>query len=198
METIPTPYNPISQPQKTKRFSAIVIVALLLVGLVAGGLIGYAVTYSDFNQKLSNLQTQIEFSQNNRTDSQQTFLLNDNVSLPTLYQQVKSSVVVIQDLAPQQSFFGTVYSLQQGSGFIAQVNGQLVIVTNNHVIANTINETVTFANGDAYPAKVIGSDAQADLAVLTITPMPSGLIPLTLTTSDSLQVGEPVVVVVTP
>ncbi len=80
------------------------IVALLLVGLVAGGLIGYAVTYSDFNQKLSNLQSQIGFSQ---AAMQQVpnkhSLLNDNVSLSNLYQQVKSSVVVIQDLVPQYS-----------------------------------------------------------------------------------------------
>ena len=187
-----------SPPQRSRRFSAIIIVALLLVGLLAGGLIGYAITYSDFNQKLSTLQGQIGLTQNGN-GSQQTFILNDNVSLSSLYQQVKSSVVVIQDLEPSRSFFGgTVYSLQQGSGFIAEVNGQLVIVTNNHVIANAINETVTFANGDAYPAKVLGSDAQADLAVLTISPMPSGLIPLTLANSDALQVGQPVVAVGSP
>ena len=185
-------------PQRRRRFSAVMIVALLLVGLLAGGLIGYAITYSDFNQKLSTLQDQIGLTQNGN-GSQQTFILNDNVSLSSLYQQVKSSVVVIQDLEPSRSFFGgTVYSLQQGSGFIAEVNGQLVIVTNNHVIANAINETVTFANGDAYPAKVLGSDAQADLAVLTISPMPNGLIPLTLANSDALQVGQPVVAVGSP
>ncbi len=138
-------------------------------------------------------------SQSSSNSSQQTFLLNDNVSLSTLYQQIKPSVVVIQDLLPQNSFFGgTVYSLQQGSGFVAKVNNQLVIVTNDHVIANTINVTVTFANGDSYPAKVLGSDAQADLAALTVTPMPTGLTPLTLASSESLQVGQPVVAVGSP
>src|ERR1035437_1919593 len=184
------PPFPSPPPQKAKRFSAVMILALLLVGLVAGGLIGYAVTYSDFNQKISNLQTQIDFSQSAGNGSQQTFLVNDNASLSTLYQQVKSSVVVIQDLVPEQSFFGTAYSLQQGSGFITQVNTQLVIVTNNHVVEGAVNETVTFADGDAYPAKVLGSDAQSDLAVLSITPMPSGLTPLTLASSDTLHVGE--------
>jgi S1-C subfamily serine protease len=125
-------------------------------------------------------------------------LLNDNISLSNLYQQIKPSVVVIQDLSPQTSFFGTVYSLQQGSGFIASVDNQLVIVTNNHVIDNAINETVTFANGNSYTAKVLGADPQADLAALTITPMPSGLTPLTLITSDTLQVGDPVVAVGSP
>jgi S1-C subfamily serine protease len=201
METSPesSPINcPPPPPKSSKHLSAIVIVAILIVGLLVGGIIGYAVTYADYNQKLSNLESQIGFSQSQGNSSQQTFFLNDNVSLSSLYQDVKSSVVVIQDLAPQISFFGTVYSLQQGSGFIAQVNNQLFIVTNNHVIQNAINETVTFSNGDSYPAKVVGSDPQADLAVLSVSSMPSGLTPLTLVSSDSLQVGDPVVAVGSP
>ena len=199
MEPSSLPHLP-SSPQKAKSFSAVLIVALVLVGLVSGGLIGYVITYSDFNQKLSNLQSQIGISQFVGNGSQQTFLLNDNVSLSTLYQQVKPSVVVIQDLVPRYSLFGNLvgYSLQQGSGFIAEVNNQLVIVTNDHVIAGALNETVTFANGDAYPAKVLGSDAQADLAVLAINPMPNGLMPLSFASSDSLQVGDPVVAIGSP
>ena len=205
MEPSPSPFPsiPAPPPQKKKRFSALMIVALLLVGLVAGGLIAYAITYSDFNTKLTNLQGQLGYSTNGNTTAypNAVFLLGDNVSLSNLYQQVKSSVVVIQDLVPQYSIFGgglVGYSQQQGSGFIAQVDNQLVIVTNNHVIDNAINETVTFADGSAYPAKVLGSDPQADLAVLTITPMPSGLTPLTLASSDTLQVGVPVVAVGSP
>ena len=202
MEPFPIPSNPPSppSPQKTRRFTAALIVVFLLVGLVAGGLVAYTVTYNDFNKKLSNLQSQIGLYQGtNGSGSQQTYLLNDNVSLSSLYQQVKSSVVIIQDLVAQRSFFGgTVYSLQQGSGFITEVNNQQVIVTNNHVIQDAINETVTFANGDSYPATVVGSDAKADLAVLTISPMPAGLTSLSLASSDALQVGEPVVAVGSP
>jgi S1-C subfamily serine protease len=189
------------QPSKAKRFSALMAVALLLVGLVAGGLIAYVITYSDFNAKLTNLQGQTGYSSNgnNTVYPNAVFLLGDNVSLSSLYQQVKSSVVVIQDFVPTYSIFGRLaYSGQQGSGFITQVNNQIVIVTNNHVVENAVNETVTFANGDSYPATVLGSDAQADLAVLTITSMPSGLTPLTLADSDNLQVGEPVVAVGSP
>lgn len=173
------------------------IVALLLVGLVAGGLIGYVVSYSALNSKLNQLG--FSSSDNSTRYPNAVFLLGDNVSLSNLYQQVKSSVVVIQDLEPQYVFGRLAgYSLQQGSGFITQVNSQLVIVTNNHVIAGAINYTVTFANGDGYPATVLGSDPQADLAVLTITPMPSGLTPLSLADSDALQVGDPVVAVGSP
>jgi S1-C subfamily serine protease len=202
METPPTPTIPsIPQSQKTKRYSAVTIVALLLVGLVAGGLIGYAVTYTDFNAKLSNVQAQLQgYSQNATYVSypNDTYLIGSNVSLSNLYQQVQSSVVVIQDIVPESTFFGTSYEIQQGSGFIVSVDNQLVIVTNNHVIQDAINETVTFVDGDIYPATVLGSDPLADLAVLSITPMPSGLTPLTLVSSDNLAVGEPVVAVGAP
>ena len=183
MESSPAPSPSLPpQPPKRNRLPAFLIVVILLVGLFAGGFIGFAITYSDFNQKLSTLQSQIGRTQGSDNGSHQTVILNDNVSLSNLYQQVKSSVVVVQDLVPQYSIFRDLsgYSLQQGSGFVTQVNNQVVIVTNNHVVQDAINVTVTFSNGNSYPAKVLGSDAQADLAVLTITPMPNGLTPLLL------------------
>ncbi|MGD0644833.1 MAG: trypsin-like peptidase domain-containing protein [Candidatus Bathyarchaeia archaeon] len=202
METPPASTIPsIAQPQKTKHYSAFIMVVLLLVGLVAGGLIGYAFTYSDFNAKLNNLQTQLQGYSQNATYvlyPNATYLVGSNVSLSNLYQRVQSSVVVIQDIVPESTFFGTSYSIQQGSGFIVSVDNQLVIVTNNHVVQDAINETVTFADGDSYPATVLGSDQLADLAVLSMTPMPSGLTPLTLVSSVNLQVGEPVVAVGAP
>jgi S1-C subfamily serine protease len=170
--------------------------------LIAGGLIGFALTYSNFNSKLNTLQSQLQsFTQNptNIVYPNATYLTGSNVSLSNLYQQIKSSVVVIQDLVPEYSFFGTLgYSQQQGSGFIATVNNQQVVVTNNHVIQDAINETVTFSDGNSFPAKVLGSDPLADLAVLTISPMPSGLTSLTLVSSETLNVGDPVVAVGSP
>jgi S1-C subfamily serine protease len=183
--------------QKKKRFSSILLVAILLVGLVAGGLLGYAVTYNDFNNKLTNLQAQLGVYQGGNGGS--TFLLNDNVSLSALYENVKLSVVVIQDLAPGFTMFGQrVYTLQQGSGFVTEVNDRLIVVTNDHVVTGTINVTVTFADGNSYPADVLGQDPKADLAVLSVSSMPSGVRALPLVSSSTLKVGDPVVAVGTP
>jgi S1-C subfamily serine protease len=196
------PPPPPSTPTKTKRFSAVLLVVLLLVGLVAGGLTAYVVTYSDFNAKLARIESQLGYSSNGNTTnySNSVYLLGDNVSLSSLYSQVKSSVVVIQDLMPQYNLFGRIfgYSLQQGSGFITTVNNQQVVVTNNHVLEDAINVTVTFASGECYPATVLGADPQADLAVLSVSQMPTGVASLTLADSDSLQVGDPVVAVGSP
>ena len=200
--------EPQCKPSNSKRFSIGLIIALLLIGLVTGGIFSYTVTYSDFNSKLNNLQNQLGISSgsgNTTVYSNAVYLLGENVSLSNLYNQVKPSVVVIQDLKPQYStnFFGggttlIGYSLQQGSGFITTVNNQQVIVTNNHVVADAVNVTVTFSDGDSYPANLLGADPKADLAVLSVFAMPSGLQSLTLAPSDTLQVGTPVVAVGSP
>ena len=197
------PPPPASTETKAKRFSALLIVAVLLVGLIAGGLTAYIVTYSDFNSKLTSLENQLGIysSNGNVTNySNSVYLLGENVSLSALYSQVKASVVVIQDLVPEYNIFGRIfgYSLQQGSGFVTSVNNQQVVVTNNHVIEDAINVTVTFSNGDSYPATVIGADPRADLAVLSVSQMPNGVVSLSLANSDLLQVGDPVVAVGSP
>ncbi len=197
---IETP-TPSPQPaQKAKSFSKLLMV-LLLVTLIVGASIGVAVTYVLLNGRIDTLQSQINGQSGSYVSYPNSiYYVGDNVSLSALYSHVKSSVVVIQDLVPTYNFFNQLagYDLQQGSGFIASVNSQLVVVTNNHVIANAINVTVTFSDGRSFAAKVIGSDAQADVAVVSIDPMPSGLTPLSITSSDTLQVGDPVVAVGSP
>jgi len=199
----PATSEPECKQSQSKRFSAVLIVALLLVGLVTGGIISYAVTYSDFNSKLNILENHLGISSGNDNTTvypNAVYLLGDNVSLSNLYAEIKPSVVVIQDLVPQYSFFGTLagYSIQQGSGFIVSVNNEQVVITNNHVIEGASNVTVTFSNGDSYSAQVLGSDPQADLAVISVSPMPSGIKSLTFASSDILQVGDPVVAVGSP
>ena len=59
----------------------------------------------------------------------------------------------------QYDFFGREYYSQiQGSGFVYNFMGQNVIVTNYHVVDGAVNNTVTFANGNAYTATALGSD----------------------------------------
>ena len=190
------------QKPKVKHFFALLLVGLVLVGLIAGGLIGYAFSYSTLNGKINTLQSDLQneaFNSAYTSDSNVTYLLSENTSLAQLYSLVKNSVVVIQDLVQEYTMFGqTVYSQQQGSGFITSVNNQQVIVTNNHVVQDATNLTVTFADGESYPAKEIGSDPLADLAVVTVNPMPSNFSSLALLSSSSLQVGNPVVAIGTP
>lgn len=193
------------QKNKRKRSPALLIAAIMLVSLIAGGLIGYSISYSSFNGRITYLQNQVSTillqDQTGSSAQNDTFYVTSNVSIASLYQQVRPSVVVIEDLQPQYGgFFGRLigYSQAEGSGFITDVNNREVIVTNYHVVENAINVTVTFADGNAYTARVLGTDPYADLAVLTIDAMPSGLQPLQIASSSTLKVGDPVVAVGTP
>jgi putative serine protease PepD len=198
--TEPTPQSPEpSRREKRKRSSTTTLAAILLIGLIAGSLISFSLCYVTFNGKIESLQTQIQNQGNTYISYPNASYLTENVSLANLYEQVRESVVIIQDWVPQYSFWGLMgYSQQQGSGFITLVNDQPFIVTNNHVTVNSINITVTFANGESYPATLIGSDSKADLAVLNRDAPASDLLPLTVASASTLRVGDPVLQSVRP
>ncbi|HML11086.1 MAG TPA: DegQ family serine endoprotease [Stellaceae bacterium] len=82
-----------------------------------------------------------------------------------------------------------------GSGFIIDADGH--IVTNKHVVGDASKVEVTLQNGDKYTAKIIGSDARTDLAVLKIDagkPLPY----VSFGDSDAAQIGDWVVAVGNP
>jgi 2-alkenal reductase len=95
-------------------------------------------------------------------------------------------------------FHRAYYTQVQGSGFIYNFTGEMVIITNYHVIENTINVTVTFTNGNGYAATVLGSDPYADLAVLSTDAPQSEFKPLEIVSSLTLKVGDIVVAVGNP
>ena len=57
-------------------------------------------------------------------------------------------------------------SLAQGSGFFISPDG--FVVTNNHVVEEAEEVTVTFEDGTKYPATVVGSDPRTDVALLKV------------------------------
>src|SRR5215470_18697922 len=82
-----------------------------------------------------------------------------------------------------------------GSGFVIRKDG--VILTNNHVVENAKEITVTLSDGREFQAKVMGRDPKTDLAVLKIDP--AGTLPVaTLGDSDALAVGDWVVAIGNP
>ncbi len=67
-------------------------------------------------------------------------------------------------MIPQQPQMRAVEA--RGSGFIVKADG--TIVTNNHVVKDAKDITVTLDDGKTLPAKVIGTDPRTDIAVLKI------------------------------
>ncbi len=82
-----------------------------------------------------------------------------------------------------------------GSGFVIDADGY--IVTNNHVIADAEEITVSFVDDSQYKAKVIGRDPKTDLAVLKID-AGKKLPFVTLGDSDKIRVGDWIVAIGNP
>ena len=196
---------------KKQRPATVLAVVVVICCLVSGGLVGYFMCYYStdvgdvdaLQNQVTALQeqlTQIESTQNVNPYTQNiTVFSGENVSVSQLYAQVADSVVVIRGMVVQYDIFRRAYYSQvQGSGFVYNYTGQIVVVTNNHVVDDTVNITVTFSNGNAYPATVLGLDPYAELAVLSVDAPEEEYVPLEIASSSSLQVGDPVMVVGTP
>ena len=66
-------------------------------------------------------------------------------------------------------FFGTQESEGAGSGFIlAKTDDVLMIATNNHVVEGATALTVGFSDGTTADAAIVGTDSDADLAVISV------------------------------
>ncbi len=83
-----------------------------------------------------------------------------------------------------------------GSGWVLDKTGH--IVTNYHVVAGSDIVTVTFDEGEAVPAEVIGINPQNDIAVLKVQVDPRRLFPVTIGDSKSLRVGQKIFAIGNP
>ena len=77
---------------------------------------------------------------------------------------------------------------QRASGSGVLISNDGFIVTNNHVVANADEITVTLSNKKVYKAKVIGSDPAYDLAVIKVEA--AGLPYLIYGNSDDVKIGQ--------
>ena len=83
-----------------------------------------------------------------------------------------------------------------GSGFVYDSEGH--IVTNSHVVGNQNQFEVVFASRDRMQAELIGADVDSDLAVIRVSVLPEGVVPLQLAEPDNLEVGQFVVAIGNP
>ncbi|MDJ0466690.1 trypsin-like peptidase domain-containing protein [Streptomyces sp. H27-C3] len=82
-----------------------------------------------------------------------------------------------------------------GSGVIITADGE--IITNNHVVAGASTIKVKLSDGKTYTAKVVGTDADKDLALIKLEGA-SGLKTASLGSSDRVKVGDEVVAIGSP
>ncbi|MEM3770297.1 MAG: trypsin-like peptidase domain-containing protein [Candidatus Bathyarchaeia archaeon] len=181
------------------RFSAGLFVLIFVVGLMAGGAVTSYITVPHINSlkaEVSRLRAQVSVLWGLKNiPCQNVIVYQDWTTLSDIYENVKDSVVLIR----VRTRSGTV----QGSGFIYnftdEATSRMVVITNYHVIYNWVTISVTFSDGEAYKAEVLGKDPYADLAVLEVVDAPEEKFkPLIVVRSSTLKVGDPVIAIGNP
>ena len=189
----PVVTNTPAQPKKHHR-GAGRVVALLLSCAVISAACGFGGAILAQNGSRTGKTVQ----QSNRTATTVNVKKVDGQTLMSpaeVYASTVNSVVSINCSAVSTNIFGQqTESASSGSGFIYTADGY--IVTNQHVIANASSINVTLYNGDTYPATLVGSDSDYDVAVLKINA--KDLPAVTLGNSTDVNVGDNVMAIGNP
>ncbi len=122
---------------------------------------------------------------------------NQRASVATVVARVADSVVEITtETIVQSGHIGQYITSGAGSGVIISSEG--FIVTNHHVISGANTITVRLTDGTEYPATLVGTDEQTDVAVLWIDAGTRKLTVATLGASFDLVVGEDILAIGNP
>ena len=190
----PAVTNTPAQPKKHHRGVGRVV-ALILSCAVISAACGFGGAILAQNGSRTGKTT---VQQSNRTATTVNVKKVDGQTLMSpaeVYASTVNSVVSINCSAVSTNIFGQqTESASSGSGFIYTADGY--IVTNQHVVANASSINVTLYNGDTYPATLVGSDSDYDVAVLKIDA--KDLPAVTLGSSTDVNVGDTVMAIGNP
>ncbi len=113
-----------------------------------------------------------------------------------VYDQNGPKVVNINSLAIVRTSTGpATRPTGAGSGFVYDTDAH--IITNDHVVQDASQLLVTFQDGTARPAELVGRDPENDLAVIRVTNPPS-VQPVALGDSDQLRIGQTALAIGSP
>ncbi|MGB4420569.1 MAG: trypsin-like peptidase domain-containing protein [Candidatus Saccharimonadales bacterium] len=117
---------------------------------------------------------------------------NDN-NIANIVDEISKGVVNISTRKIGYTWFGQkIISEGAGTGIVISSDGY--ILTNNHVVDNSDEVSVTISNGKEIEAKVIKKDSSKDLAIIKVK-SDEKLFAVKLGDSDKLKVGESVLAI---
>lgn len=182
-------FNQKNNQRKKKKSNVPLIIAVIVISLVVG--LGGGYVGSMLHEKTVSRKNTV----NNVINTSDVSTVAGAVS-----KVASPSVVEIQtESLKKGGYFGQYTTQGAGSGVIYTEDGY--IITNNHVIDGASNiqvfvKTADNPTGEAYKAKLIGTDAKNDLAVLKIEA--NDLTPAKIGKSSELQLGDFVLAIGNP
>lgn len=127
------------------------------------------------------------------TDPSQATDERNNIEV---YRATSPGVVSIKSAVVERGFFGTEENEGSGSGSVIDARGY--ILTNEHVVAEAARLSVNFGGDRTFPAKLVGTDPDTDLAVIKVDAPRELLTVVPLGDSDQLTVGQKVLAIGNP
>jgi len=186
--TAVTHSKPDEKKYVTKTALVICMVITMLVSSVLGGLIGGLIGGRSSDGRASRNDS--DLSELSLGDSS-----GDSLSVNDIIEKNADAVVEIVVSGTSQNMWGQLQLTEgAGSGVIVKDNGY--IATNYHVIQGARKVQVTLHNGDSYPAQIVGSDAENDIAVIKIDA--KDLTTATIGDSSLVKVGDLAVAIGNP
>ena len=200
--------KPKKQKKEKKQKSGIgrkILAAVLVVALVAGSCGATALLVNNhwenktqkmtaaFNKSIQDLQKQINSTAAAAVPTPGNTVASGDLLTPSqVYAANVNSVVSITCTVQSGSYYGGVtQGTSSGSGFILTEDGY--VITNWHVVDGASDVSVGTYDGTEYPATVIGTYEDNDIAVLKVDA--SGLPAVTIGSSDDLIIGDMVVAI---
>ena len=183
------------KPNTYKEASTSLFALLFMAGLIVGVIVAFYINFqrmTELRDEVAELKSQLsDFSGVQNATYQNITIYQNSTTLAEIYASVRESVVLVQGVTSDSEV--------QGSGFVYESSGRMVVVTNYHVVYDTTALSVTFANGNGYSAIALGTDPYADLAVLSVNGAPTNEFkPVEIVSSSTLRVGEPVIAIGNP
>jgi len=162
----------------------------MMLAALAGGLaVGVAVFLAGTNTRGPSSATPSVTSARVSTAPRRD-VSSTTLSATQIYQRDSTGVVVIKAV--------TADGEDEGTGIV--LNDKGLILTNDHVVKGATSITVE-ASGSSKAtrtAKLVGEEANEDLALISVEPSGLGLTPLTFASSSSVQVGDAVYAIGNP
>src|SRR5512140_509566 len=181
------------EPNLPYRESGLTKVLAVLLLIVAGALV-----FSVYQQKHAG-QRYVSFEPRPVAQRPDDRLGADEQSSIDVFSKFSRSVVHITSLETHRDRMTLdVTEIPQGtgSGFVWDQDGH--IVTNFHVVQMGDRASVTLNDNSTYPATIVGTAPDKDIAVLHIDAPPQKLLPLPIGQSAMLKVGQKVLAIGNP
>ena len=195
------------KPKKKMPKAVVVTGCALLFGVVSSATF---LTTNVVGNKVLGLDQKAAKEVSNTTQNKATLTKTSSVvtsDVSSVVESVMPSIVSITNMSVQQvqSFFGGTSQQEvtsAGTGIIIEkTDSELLIVTNNHVVADSNQLTVTFDDQSSVEADIKGTDSAHDLAVIAVQldkisdDTLDKISVATLGNSTKLKVGEPAIAI---